>query len=236
MRDFTSFSAGTGTTADLTVDADTTPEKSTYLDDPAPKAAFGLLLALRDSRLLNDLPKAYRLLIDSLILRSKYTDDSHTRAYCFPRYSTLAKDTGTCQKTLKLAAAALEDLDLITRTYRGFGTNIFVINVEKIWAAAQDAHKQEAEEAKAKEAETIQNAVEKKTAIKAAAAKRAATVKTSDQTTTVTPVTVSTIAPTPELSKNRWVGSDGEIVDACDIEDGGGYPDDCVGDPDGGAR
>ena len=131
-----------------------------------------MLLALRDSRLLNGLPKTYRLLIDNLILRSKFTDDVHTRAYCYPRYSTLAKDTGTCEKTLKLAAAALEDLDLVTRTYRGFGTNIFVINVEKIWAAAQDAHKKEAEEAKAKEAEAIQNAVTKKTGIKEAAAKR----------------------------------------------------------------
>ena len=224
------------TTADLIVDADITTEKSTYLDAPAPKAAFGLLLAIRDSRLLNDLPKAYRLLIDSLILRAKYTDDSHTRAYCFPSYSTLARDTGACEKTLKQSAAALENLDLVTRTYRGFGSNVFVINSGKIWAAAQDAHKQEADEARDKEADVIQKAVAKKTAIKEAATKRAATVKTPDQTTTVTPVTVSTIAPTPELSENRWVGSDGEIVDACDIEDGGGYPDDCVGDPDGGAR
>ena len=77
-----------------------------------------------------------RLLLWALIMRCqnfKAPDGNSSAWYCWPSYRTLAMDTRMAPSTLKRAMVQLEAKKLVIRKRRGVGSNIYILNVEKLY-------------------------------------------------------------------------------------------------------
>jgi len=90
-----------------------------------PISTLKLLTLIRDSHQFSG---SQRALLDALALRANPDRDYR----CWPSYATLALDTGLDETTLRRAAKALEDANLIRRQRRKTRSNIFFVNVALI--------------------------------------------------------------------------------------------------------
>jgi len=112
------------------MESDTNPKELPRVDT---------LKLLRLIELTTSTKSSERTLLVCLALHA----DMNKRYVCWPSYDTLAKWTQLHPTTLRLAAAGLEDKELIRRVERPYTTNLFFINVERILAEVAEIRKVE---------------------------------------------------------------------------------------------
>jgi hypothetical protein len=99
---------------------------------------ISIMWAIRDARLCRN---AERQLLDAIALRVNAKDFT-----CFPSYKTLHMDTGIHESTLKKNAMSLEKKGLIRRRIRHNKSNVFILNVTRIFQQAEKNRKADKEQ------------------------------------------------------------------------------------------
>jgi len=103
------------------------------------KSAMRILVLLRLIDEIESLRSSERTLLQCLVLHT----DRKMNIACDPSYADLQRWTKLCDETLRLAAAKLEAKGFIRRVIRPHRTNLFYVQVERIFAEVAKTRKVE---------------------------------------------------------------------------------------------